>query len=103
MKRQQDWEDFCDNAPDPQRQQKPQVQQKAQVQQLQQVQTIEKTSKYWKGHILLSTLAIFVSFALIIVAAGSDNPAFGAISVLLLMFSILWTIVSRVGKWWYHG
>lgn len=59
------------------------------------VQTIERTSKVWKGQMLLSAGLVGIG----VVGCVSGEPMFG----ILTMVGLVWFVVARVMAWWHHG
>jgi hypothetical protein len=65
---------------------------------------IEKTGKFWKFQMLLSSIAAILG--VMMSCAGNQTPggqSFGAIGTLLLIGGIFWFVVARIGAWWEHG
>lgn len=62
---------------------------------------IEKTSKKFKGPILVSALVVIASVPACMV--GVNDPAIGGAGVLMFWGGLLMFIVFRAVAWWHHG
>lgn len=70
---------------------------------------IEKTSKFWKAHMLIGAGAAILGTLLFCVGLG-DPHANGAGAtplavpgLMLLLLGLFWFIIARIGAWWHHG
>ena len=66
------------------------------------VQTIEKTSKTWKGLMVLAVLIMGAGMVFVAVALNGASAAWVFASILLLGGFVVY-LVARIGAWWYHG
>ena len=67
------------------------------------VVTIEQTGKKWKGMSVISDMLVFLGLLLLLIGTGSSSGTLVVISILMLVCGIPMSIISRIGKWWYHG
>lgn len=69
------------------------------------IQLTERTSKYWKLQILISSLMVMLGMFLFcsgITDANPDKPM-RTIGGWLLGPGLIWLIVAKAGAWWDHG
>ena len=68
------------------------------------VQTIERTSKHYKGLILIGASSICVG-VFSCVASCNENPTpwWGTVGLWFFMAGVMLYVGARIAAWWHHG
>jgi hypothetical protein len=66
-------------------------------------QVIELTSKRIKGHMVLATLTIIISFIILFVGGSMKSETALAISGFGIAGGCIWLFCAKVAQWWNHG
>jgi predicted RNA-binding Zn-ribbon protein involved in translation (DUF1610 family) len=67
------------------------------------VQTIEKTSKSWKGALVLGCLAWLVFLIVLLAGASVGDSGTTLVGIIGIAACALWTGIVKVMIWWHHG
>lgn len=71
------------------------------------VQTIQGTAKRWKAMVLAGWILMSAGVVLFLVSVsdiigGEEVDFAGAFSVLLMLLSVVFWVVGKAGRYWYH-